>query len=110
MYVPCGDKAVVGEDGNTTTYSEAVTLNEANAAQVEYTIFNLSGTSLQVTLQESNDGENWSDRSADTARTAMGYWTFQVSSLGCKYARLKYVVSGGSLKAVISAGINAAHL
>lgn len=89
--------------------SQAVTMDGANAAQVDVVVFSLSGTSPQVSiqLQESNDLENWRDRGSATTISAVGYTlTAAVTAIATAYVRVKVTASGTSPVTVVSAGLS----
>lgn len=111
MYHKCASACFC--DSNADVFSQAVSMQGANGVLIEYTIYNIEGTSptLTVTLQESNDLENWSDLSADTARSDIGYYSDKQTGISAQYVRLKYAVGGtNSPKCVVSSGINCSNM
>jgi hypothetical protein len=104
MYTEVASKLVV----SGTVFSQAVSMAGANGALFEYTIFTTPAGTLTITLEESNDLENWATHTADSARSAIGYFSKKVTSIAGAYVRLKYVSSSGDV--IVAAGINTANL
>ncbi len=113
MYQKLADKQVVIQ--GTDAYSAGIPLTGANTVQVEWTLFSLSGTTptLTVSLQESNDLENWGTTLGTVMGTVAslsgpGYASFGYKQIAAQYVRLKYSASAatGSATGVVSAGIN----
>ena len=97
----------------TFEVSQAVSMNGANAAQVDCVLFALTASAtVTFILQESNDLENWSTKATlATAPTAVGYsLQGQTTAISTAYVRLKATLTGSSPIAVLSAGINTAAL
>lgn len=89
--------------------SQAVSMDGANAAQVDFVVVSLSGTTPTVTgqLQESNDLENWRDKGGTTALSAVGYSLgTAVTGIAAAYVRLKFTAGGTTPIAVVSAGLS----
>lgn len=99
---------VSGTDG----FSQAVSMDGANAVQIECTLFAKGAGNVTATLQGSNDLENW-DSSGITngvvTLAGVGYATAQGTAIAYRFVRLKYTqVTSGT--AILSAGINTAPL
>jgi hypothetical protein len=89
--------------------SQAVTMDNANAAQFDVVVFALSGSSPQVSvqLQESNDLENWRDKGSATVISAVGYTlAAAVTGIATAFVRVKVTLSGTTPISVVSIGIN----
>ncbi len=113
MYQQVARKLVVLQ--GTDEFSQGVSLENANAVFVEVVMFHLSGggaPSLRVTIQQSNDLENWGDEGSDRVDlTKIEYGTLQKEQMSSRYVRLKYsFISGSSSKAIVAAGIHTADL
>ena len=120
MYSQVEQKLYVTEAA--AAYSQAVSMAGANGVLVEATCFNYTisgGDSLRISVEESNDLQNWEDISGTAAEridfTGIGYDTAQVGSIAAQYVRLKIefwaaetpVTSG---EAVVAAGIHTGNL
>jgi hypothetical protein len=107
MYVQVATKLSVASSAEA--FSQAVSMSESNACQVEFTVINLPATNIRVTAQVSNDLENWTDAANSGDKTAVGYYSFNVTGVAAQYVRLKYTVSGSG-NVIVAAGINTANL
>lgn len=113
MYYPVATRLALTTSGASESYfSQAVELGEANAVYVSAAVFSLSGGSVNVTLQEGNDLDNWLD--VTTAGGTIGftggtYNAMKVSGLAGRYVRVKYTIFTASGRAVLSAGVNTAR-
>ena len=113
MYYQVASKLVlVRADTETPQYSQAVNMAGGNGLLVEATAFNQAGGNTVITIEQSNDLENWSNLSPSTTGTltgSMDYTTIQAGSIAAQYVRLKYSqLSAGT--AVVAAGIDVADL
>ena len=113
MYTMVADKFVV-TNANTPQYTSAVEMGNDNAVYYELTIFTLGGaTDLTITLEESNDLENWSNpNDTPTAYNSIGYKQKKVPSsagIASRYVRLKAAVTGTGT-VIFAGGINTASL
>lgn len=112
MYTSVASKLVVSSAA--PAYSKAVPMASANQVLFDVTVEAVAGTfqSLTVTLQESNDRQNWSDVVSSAAIESVGYSTKQTASgVAGQVVRLKYSVSAADTgAAVITAGIDTADL
>jgi hypothetical protein len=94
--------------------SQPVSMQGANAAQVDGVLFSLAGTtpSVSLQLQESNDLENWRNKGGSTDINTVSYSLgSSVGSINAAYIRLKVTLTGSSSPtAVISAGVSIAAL
>lgn len=112
MYQPLYTRlALTNAAASTTTeFSQSVSMQGANAAQVDAVVYSFSGTSVALQLQSSNDLENWKDLGAPTPATltAVGYTLFSViTAIGAGYIRLKVTyVTAGAASCVLAAGVN----
>ena len=110
MYFQVATKMAVvfGTDG----FTQAVSMEGANAVILDGTLFAKGGGNTTVTLQGSNDMENWSTTGftgGSVAFTALGYMDGDASTIAYRYVRLKinHATSG---TAIIALGINTAQL
>lgn len=114
MYYDVATRLAVSTAGSSERYfSQAIELGEANAVYVSSVLFTLSGGSLNVTLQEGNDLDNWADvtvAGGTIAFTSDGYGTMKLGGLAARYVRLKYTMFTATHRAVLSAGVNTARL
>ncbi len=93
---------------NSDQVSQAVSMDGKNAVVFNATVMSITGGTLTIQLQISNDLENWVDMtSANKSYTAIGYGKKKVTAIGEAYVRLKYSFSVDE-EAVIAAGINTA--
>lgn len=94
--------------------SQPVSMQGANAAQLDVVVISLAGTTPTVTLQlqESSDLENWKDKgSSSGALSATGYTLVAaVTSIAAGYVRVKVTLAGTSPIGVVSVGVNTAAL
>ena len=91
MYHELEDK-LVSTFAETPQSSSAVPMNGGNAVAFEVTVFDIAAASeLIITLQESNDLENWDDVSgAMLVITAVGYSDKAILNIvASQYVRLK---------------------
>src|SRR5262245_24215434 len=96
-----------------TEYSQPVSMNGDNAVQFNVVCFVQTATKVDVTVQESNDLQNWKDRTgtgATVSITVVGY-TLSASTgaaVAAAYVRLKVVLTGGAAGqvAIVTVGIN----
>jgi len=99
---------------NASEVSQPVSMQGANAAQLDVVVLSMAGTSPSVALvlQESSDLENWSNKTTFSSVTATGYTLFAATTaISAGYIRVKATFTGSSSPvAVLSAGINTAHL
>jgi hypothetical protein len=100
---------------STTLYTQAVSMQGANAVQVSFVILTLGGSSgLTPTVEGSNDLENWSNAAVCSAIASAGYQIPVISSgaftaIAWQYVRLKLAAgSGGTI--ITSAIISTAAL
>jgi hypothetical protein len=101
MYYQVATKLAVS---SADQFSQAVGMEGANAAYVEFTVF-AAGTGGTVGLQEGNDLENWADRADVASAGAAGYGTLRVGTISARYVRLRYrAPTSGTF--IIAAGIN----
>lgn len=83
---------------SSTSYTQAVSMQSANAVLCSFVIFSLGGSaSLTPTLEGSNDMENWSTIVAYDAITTAGYAPASATtgSIAWQYVRLKLVAGAG---------------
>ena len=110
MYFLVATKMAVafGTDG----FTQAVSMEGANAVMIEATLFAKGGGSTTVTLQGCNDMENWGTTgltSESMAFTALGYMDTVGSTIAYRYVRLK-VSQATSGTGIIALGIDTAQL
>ncbi len=111
MYTQLASRLAITTSGGAE-YSQAVSLDNMNAAKVEITIYNLASGASSVTLdiEGSNDMQNWSQIVQYTG-IGIGYSAQANStSIAYQFVRLKYLSVGGGGTAIIGAGINLARL
>lgn len=94
-------------------FSQAVSMQGANAAQMDATVFYTSsgGKAIIGHLQISNDLENWEDIGgyADT-NLYLGYTQGNlITGIGAAYVRLRYTSDFAGLDSILAAGINLSH-
>jgi len=113
MYSKLADNLFVS---NSTEQTPAVAMGDDNAVQVDWTVISYSGSGeITVTVQESNDLQNWSTVGTDSI-SAVSYNTFtspdQTSPgqrVASAYVRLQITAASGAT-AVVAAGLNSASL
>jgi hypothetical protein len=109
MYTSVTSKAYV--PFGTAQYSQAVSMDGANAVNVEATAFAVTGGELTVAVQGSNDLDNWEDVSA-AAIIFSGPGADDsgaITGIGFAYVRLGYSVADSGA-AIVAAGIETANL
>ena len=95
--------------GTAEQFSQAVSMEGANAIAFNATVMAFSGGTLTIQLQVSNDLENWFDVTSGTQTyTGVGYKRKRLTDIAEAYARLSYSLDDDY--AVISVGINTADL
>lgn len=91
----------------TSAFSEvslAISMRGANAAFVEFEVFNISGD-LKVQIEESNDLSNWNSVGLGEDVSSVGEASFQEGGIAAAFLCLKYVSSGSCvLSAVLKTG------
>jgi hypothetical protein len=107
MYYNVASRLAVSDA--SINFSQAVNMAGANAVLIDATVYGISGGTLTLTAQESNDLENWGTLSGQVAFTAGTYNTLKITDVAGQYVRLKYV-QNGAFNTVLSAGINTAQL
>ena len=113
MYYEVANRLVISS--GETTFSQAINMGGGNAVLANATFFNVTATTgtVSITLQEGNDLDNWTDNvsvGGTIAGTVASYGTMKLTSIASQYVRLKYTMTGSSLKAVLSAALNTAQL
>ena len=107
MYTQVANALAVSEAA--VDFSQAVSMDGANAVVFSGTLLQDDGTTLTLQLQSSNDLENWEDvASASRDFTTPGYQRRKSSGIAEAYVRLSYTATGGTF--VFSAGINTADM
>ena len=113
MAVTLGQVAqLIAIPASTTLYTQAVSMQGANAALVSFVISTLGGSSgLTPTLEGSNDMENWSTITGYTQITSAGYQVASSTStaIAWQYVRLKLAAAAGGT-IITSATISTASL
>lgn len=103
MYAQLASKMAIS-DTTDPNFSPAFSMSGANTAKAGITVFANSATSLTVTIQGSNDLQNWTDSTSDTG-FVVGYAASANRALAFAYGRLKYdVVGTGTI--VFAADVN----
>jgi hypothetical protein len=114
VYYEVATRLAVSTSGSSEKfYSQAMDMTGANAVYVCTATFAISGGSLNVTLQEGNDLDNWFDISVAGGTIAInqqGIGAMKVGSIAARYVRLKYTMFTASNRAVLSANVNTAQL
>lgn len=124
MYVQVADKFALSTPPRTATaeVSQAVSMAGANAARVEVTFFVVANGSVSVSVQRSNDLENWTTitgAGTSVSASSHGYGTCKVTAVASQYIRLRYDLEaseGGEEAAptdgvvVLAAGVRTADL
>jgi hypothetical protein len=113
MYTTLATRLEVND--SKTEVSQPISMEGANAAFVDFTVYHFSGTLLSVQIQGSNDLENWSDiGTAAVTASDEGYFDGSAQTpnpnpytdIGLAYVRLSYSLSGTGVESVINAGVN----
>jgi len=105
MYHSFADKLVV----TGLQVSQAIDMHDANAAQIELTIYDLGGAvALLLDIQGSNDLQNWETLDS-TSFPSTGFAYHQVQSIAFAYVRLRYDLDGPGA-AIVAIGANTARL
>lgn len=108
MYYDVANRMAVSGNG-TTMYSQAISMAGANAVMINSTVFSISGGTLTITAQESNDLDNWGTLSGQVAFEGGTYNTLKITQIASQYVRLKFA-QNGAFNTVLSAGVNTAQL
>jgi len=83
MYVSVASKCALDSTGTTTEYSQAVSMQGANSAQIDTTIYTLTATNVTYQLQSSSDLDNWFNQGSSEAKTVVGSYLLTAIT-GCK--------------------------
>lgn len=99
---------------HTTEYSQAVSMDGANAVQGSYVIiqYSLSGGTpkIEFQLQISDDLENWFDSGSPDSATAVRYLPgSKFTDISAAYVRIKSKVSGTTGTVVFSGMVNVSY-
>ena len=90
--------------GSTAEFSAPVSMNGANHAHFELFLY-APCTALVISVEESNDAENWTTRTAQpTVTKTIGVNGFDASEVMATYIRLKY--SGFTPTVVIGCNVH----
>lgn len=109
MYYTLATKMVVAS--STSGYSQAVSMEGANAARYDLTIFNLGGAaSLQVIMEGSNDLQNWATLESFSAHTTLGAFTDDTTAISYAHVRLKFTAGASGTGPIFACGLNTTHL
>ena len=73
-------------------------------------VYFLSGSSVSITVQQSNDLENWEAIGSALTLDAVEAGLRRVTDIAAKYVRLLYTLGGEFDRAVIAAGIRTIEL
>ncbi|MCC6741481.1 MAG: hypothetical protein IT452_20750 [Planctomycetia bacterium] len=114
MYTRFAEKLVVTTTGSPE-FSFAIPMGDANAIQVELTIFAVvASATLTFEVQGSNDMQNWTGSVlAPVASLGVGYQSgssFKATGIAFQYIRFKYTSVGASGSVILAAGVNTAKL
>ncbi len=107
MYTQLASRLSVSQAAGAE-YSQAVSMDGANAAKVEITVYALASgaTSLTLDIEGSNDMQNWAQIVQYTS-IAVGYSAQSNStSIAYQFLRLKYTCVGTNGIAIVAAGLN----
>jgi hypothetical protein len=110
MYFNAASKLVVAS--GTDAFTQAVNMEGANAAMVEATLFVKGSGNVTVTVQGSNDLENWDTTGISGGTitfTAVGYDDATATGIAYRFIRLK-ISQATSGSGIIALGINTAQL
>lgn len=108
-YVRAADSLSIS--ASSTAYTQAVSMQGANAVVATFVVFTLGGSSgLTPSLQGSNDMANWSSISTYSQITSAGYSAASNStSIAFQYVRLALTAaSGGTV--IVTADVSTADL
>ena len=86
---------------SAVSVSRPVDMTGANAVEVDYEVIAL-GASVRLTVEGSNDRQNWTALSTDGTRAAPGAYVFTLTGIAFPYVRLSW--QGTS--SVVSAGVD----
>lgn len=116
MYTELANRLVLTAPGTpyvATSVTQPIDVTGANATQFSVVCYVMSATNVVITLQESNDLENWTDRSgvgSGVTVTGVGYSLSSSTgaTVATRYVRAKLVLTGTAAgqTAVIAVGIN----
>jgi hypothetical protein len=111
MYIQVASKLSVVT--GVASYSQAVSMDGANAVMFDITVFSVvasSGT-LTIQLEESNDLQNWAEvtSASETFATVTGWKRKVATGIAAAYVRLKFSFTTNG-PYIVGAGINTALL
>jgi hypothetical protein len=104
MYYQVATKLVVL---NGTAYTQAVSMEGANAILAEYA--NFGGGSGSIVAEIGNDLENWGTFGTQGSFGGGTYGTFFAQNIPARYVRLRFM-SAAANNLLIGAGINTTQL
>ena len=117
MYTELAKRLAVTD---TRQFSQPVSMEGANAALFDYTVYNISGGTLEVQIQGSNDLQNWATlldpptltNPIQVDATTEGYFytdgtspKYVATDVGFAYVRLAYEMDSAQT-AIINSGID----
>lgn len=96
---------------NGSSYSRAVPLLPWNAVEMSATALALAEGTVQVHVEASDDGENWTepDQLTYINLSAVGHGLAKLSPISFQFVRLKYLAQAtgdNDVTCVLSAGLN----
>jgi hypothetical protein len=109
MYTSVASRFAIKGDTTVIDYSQPVSMDGANAARLDFVVFNIDATSITARLQGSNDLQNWEDlANTPAARTLPGYYREDLETdVSFAYVRLKYTLTAGGTDkyCILDAGV-----
>jgi hypothetical protein len=78
-------------------------MGQNNTVQIDLTVF--SGEA-KVTLEQTNNNEDWSVRQTYTAVTGPGYALLDARSIACSHVRVRWEEATGVNPTTVAGGIN----
>jgi hypothetical protein len=96
---------VYAADTTIPVYSQAVSMNGANAVQVDGVLVVTGASGLKVDIEGSNDLENWPASLASTTKATVGAFTVSATGIAWQYVRLRYLPQSSAAN-IFTAGIS----
>jgi len=109
MYSQLASRLALKTSTTLIDYSQPVALEGANAARLDFVVFNINATSITARLEGSNDLQNWENlANAPTGRSTPGYYLETLeTNVAFAYVRLKYTLTAGGADkyCILDAGV-----
>lgn len=94
MYQQVASRQAIVSTTSAEAFGRAIAMSGWSSVQIEVVSFVMSADDIVVTLEASNDLENWSDTGVNVQLLEPGYGVSEVVPVGAAYVRTKCTLSG----------------